>query len=111
MPLLPVPKHSQGMGGGIITGNRNRKKSWRTQGRPGAAFGLTPPLLAFLCGSGGLFHYQVHSNSGSSWLPPANKNPTTGDFQELCLPAHVDDYLFSAQRKKPEAPLCTAVEL
>lgn len=32
----------------VITGNRNRKETWRTRQRPGAEFGLTPPLLSGL---------------------------------------------------------------
>lgn len=46
----------------------------------------------------------MHSNSGSSWLLPANKNPTTGDFWELCLPAHVDDYLFLLSARSQKLP-------
>ena len=56
----------------VITGNRNRKQTWRTPQRPGAEFGSPPPLLScagrrVAAGSRGLFIarllYQTHGSS------------------------------------------------
>lgn len=79
MPLLPAPnyrvrKKKEKLKKHVITGNRNRKETWRTLQRPGAEFGLTPLSCSLACeggrvaaGSGGLFIAKLlYQTPGSS---------------------------------------------